>query len=447
MANPSNKGIGTGAAQVYDYSRIDRAAENAMKVVGAKQAAIKNDEAVKDKALRELQGDYGAYDTSNIREADKQPLIDSINEGRKLLNGHWADVVNGDPYWTSVYQNQVMQHKKAIGDSATMKTGMAAHYIKANESGSGYSPERIKRYDELALTPGVTVNQLKAEGLWGRDQVIGNMLVKADKAFVDKGNELYKKEDVSNTYADESSYSREEKKWLDDDEALPKFRKAIEGDAELMQDMNIKYSGLPMDEQVENFYNDYKASRINEWKKTDTRAAPPEEPEEEPESGGVSGGVRGAPFKTSKGHGFTLAPNKGQSLIPLNFSVAQTKSRPETIISVRPSEIWKDNNGVWRVRGQFTAPTWQELSPSEREEWEKLSDTEKKAENDYYTWATKNTVVEKVITTVVAADMKAKYGIGNPDDYYNELIGETNSETAKDKGEGVNNSQGSGELD
>ena len=37
MANPKSAGIGTGAAQVYDYTRIDNAMRDAMDVVNRKK--------------------------------------------------------------------------------------------------------------------------------------------------------------------------------------------------------------------------------------------------------------------------------------------------------------------------------------------------------------------------------------------------------------------------
>jgi len=428
MANPKSRGIGTGAAQVYDYSRIDRAAENAMRVVGAKQQQADLDKKKaaekKAKALSELQGEYGDYDTSNIREADKQALIDSINEGRKILDGHWEDVVNGDPYWTNIYQNQVMRQKKFIGDSADAKKTMTKYYGEAISPESGYSPERIKAYEDLSSEVGVTVNQLKEQGLLRRDQIIGNIFNKADASFADKGDELYKTVDRSYVNPDGGMSSVQEKVWLEDSEAMPKFKAAVDGDPELLTDMSIKYGDLPSEKQYENFYNDYKTSRINEWKKTDVRATPTPKPP----AGSGGAGIIGADFTTNKGYDGFVIDNPKKLLQPISFTIAKTKGRREQVLNMTPVEFYKKGN-QWRLRGNVVKDSWQDAEVRDKYKTKEAFD---KAVASGEATSVKGDLKDVAVNPTIEAAVKAKYGIEDMDAYLKSLKGEGSGPSAQD---------------
>ena len=423
MANPKSKGITTGAAQVYDYSRIDGAMNNAMKAVGRQKAADDANKAKKaaadKKALEDLRGAYGDYDTSKIRQPDKDVLINSINEGYKQLDGHWEDIVNGDPYWTNIYKNQVMQQKKFIGDSADQKANASKRYAQAIEPESGYSKDRIDEMERLAKEPGVTINSYNETGAGRRDQIIGNIFNKADESFLESGDELYNTIDKTYESPDGVRSSRKEKVWKDDSEAMPKFKTAVSGNPELMTDMSIKYGDLPLDEQYNKFYNDYKTSRINEWKKTQFKATPTPKPVVG--HGGVS--LSGSAFTADKGEGFVIA-NPKKSLQPISFTVPKRKGKPETVVNLTPESFWKNKKGKWMVRGNVLRGSWNELTPKEQEKYD--------SEEDFLATSAKGDVINEPVNNNMAAKIQAQYGISDLDEYHKSLKGEPTKPSAQD---------------
>jgi hypothetical protein len=423
MSNPKSRGIGTGAAQVYDYSRIDRATENAMRILGAKEEAARarkaKDEAVKKKALKDLQGEYGDYDTSNIREADKQPLIDSINEGAKLMEGHWEDVVNGDPYWTNVYRNQVMNHKKFIGDSADQKVNASKVYAEAIKEDSGYSDDRIRAMQEMSAKPGVTISSFRDSGIHRRDMIVGDLFNKVDDAFSNSDTAMYNVIDKQYVNPDGGMSSRKQKVWLPDSEALTKFKTTIDGSPELQTDMSIKYGDLPLEDQYKAFYGDYKESRKDEELKTVFKATPTPKPTAG--SGGFN--LVGSAFTADKGEGFVIA-NPKKSLQPISFTVPKRKGKPETVVNLVPESFWKNKSGRWMVRGNVLKGSWNELTPEEQKKYA--------SEEDYLATSAKGDVVNEPVNDNMAAKIEAQYGIGNLDEYLKSLKGKPSSPTAEE---------------
>ena len=283
--NPQSRGIGTGAAQVYDYSRIDNAMNNAMNVVNRKKErqADKEDAEQKEKdlALKKLRSDF-KYDTSKIKDVDRAVVEEKVKNLNASMDGNWESVLNGDPKYSNMYRELTSEIKNYIADSADAKKEELALYNKAKEPNSGYSAEAVKNLENLWTTPGITPSMLREQGAYNRDTIIGNIFGKVDDAFHNENTALYKEIDTSYTDSKGGYNKQSGKKWLPDEEALPKFKKTVLGTPEIMQDMNIKYGELPEEERFEAFYNDYKTSRIDEQMSKSSGAA------QERDSGGDS---------------------------------------------------------------------------------------------------------------------------------------------------------------
>lgn len=402
MANPKSSGIGTGAAQVYDYSRIDRAMENAFNVVNRKKEKAQDRQDKLDdekrKAIAQMQGEFGEYDTIKMKRADVQPLIEMIAESNKELDGNWDKVYNGDPYYSNLYKQQTMLHKKFIGDSMDAKTKFQDLIKMAGEPDSGYSEDRYNQLLEVSTQPGTTWDTAVNEGITSRDQIIGNIFEKVDGAFLDADTALYDEVQKKYTAPDGSSSYRKEKKWLPDNEAKVKFSKTVQASPELMTDMNIKYGDLPEEEKLDAFYNDYKESRIDEKSVTDYSAA---QIDDSDSGSGNSAGISSTPFNEKGVEGFTIA-NPKKALVPITVTIPRTKNKPERTIKIMPDAFVKVKNG-WGIRGLTVTKAWSELTEGQKSKY--------KSESDYYETSSGD-LINIPATSNVKAKVRDQYGIG-----------------------------------
>jgi hypothetical protein len=420
MANPVSKGIGTGAAQVYDYSRIDNAMNNAFQMISNKQEradkAKADKEAAKKKAEAKLRGEW-KFDTTLIRDADIDVVTEMVNGGFNELNDHWEDIINGDPEWTNKFNSMSTNIKNYIANSKKSKE-QKDMLLKEWGDGSltGHSKDQINRFIETDTIPGYFISDMQKDGFYNRDQVVGNPFTKVDKVFLDNTDSLYETVDKTYKTAQGVFTSTKRKTWKDDSEAFPKFMTTVENTPELMNDIRILYGNPGEDvteDQIRQFYNDYKESRINEWEKTAGGAAPEKEEKEKVDSFASRGLATPVPFKESKGSGLSISSLKGSDVPTLRFvraaSNVKGKIRPEQDVAIKPSSIWKDKNGVWRIKGIAYTSAFAEIG----KKWEDLSQDLKdkyKSEKDYMAVSAKGDQIQEEIKPSTWAAIEARYG-------------------------------------
>jgi hypothetical protein len=278
MANPGSKGVGSGTAVIDDYSRLNQVTDNIFANLREDQKANKKqkalDDAKKEKALGELRGDFGEFDTSKMRESDKETAVKMNEDGYKAFEGNWDKVLNGDPYWSNLYREHMNKQKIFISNSVESKTEMKELYSALNEPGSGYTTEKRKAMEDYMLATGSTMKDMKDKGLYAQDQVVGDPLGRMDEAFVAAGNVLYEKKKGSYINKDKEQVSYDKKVWQPDSEALPIFKATVSANPRIMNDLEIKYPGVEFDEQVQRFYDEYKTSRETNFNNVSVGRAP-----------------------------------------------------------------------------------------------------------------------------------------------------------------------------
>ena len=357
--NPTSEGLHTGTAVVNDFSVINSAVGGLFKTYTKKKndEALRREqaEAVRNKALGELKGDYGKYDTSKMRESDKEMAVKMNEEGRKEFEGHWGDVLNGDPYWGNKYRETMQAQKIFISNSVESKGEMKTLYSAIIAPDSGYSPKKVQQMEDYMLATGSTVDDMKKRGLYAPDTIVGDPLSRVDDAFKANGDELYKIESKSYQGADGMFSAGDTKKWLTDKEALPKFKATVGANPRLMSDMEIKYPGVPVEEQFQMFYDEYKASRETVKDDRDFKAAKKDNSTSSDDGGKSSkydfavrsrkenavGAKRGEKVDIDV---ITIGKKSGSALTPITVN-----GRTGVV-----SEIRKHKNGRWYVTRNIT---------------------------------------------------------------------------------------------
>jgi hypothetical protein len=370
--NPTSKGIGTGSAQVFDYSRIDRAMANMFDTIGKKDAAaaLKADEqqAKDEKAIAELSGKLGDYDVNNLRTVDVDSAVKMTNDSLKKYNGHWKEILNGDPKWSNMYNEDIGNIKKFMAGSINSKEQFKKLYESADSLDSGYSDERKKSIKEYYLKPGATYEEAVELGLTSQDTIVGNPLSRVDDAFRASGDELYDFVNKAYTAADGSNSTRREKVWKEDSEAIPAFKSTIASSTRLMSDMNIKYPNMSFDDQVKAFYDEYKSSRQLETKDNSYRAA---QIDNSSNSTGGKPKFELAPFGAGKkgdityAEGFKFSKTSNTAIQP--FEVSTGKGTATSVKSILPSSlIYNKSSDKWELHGYDA----KNIYNKELEKWE-----------------------------------------------------------------------------
>jgi len=408
--NPRSAGIGTGAAQVYDYSRIDNAMRDAMGIVSQKRAvAEKRQQELDDekrKAIQQMRGEFGDYDTTKMKRADVDYLINMVKKSKEQLDGNWDKVYQGDPYYSNLYNEHVMLQKKFIGDSIDSKEKFQAAIKAAEEPDSGFSEAAKERLLKASITENVMWSDAVGQGITTRDQIIGNIFENIDGAFLNSGDELYDIKQAGSKNAQGGFYEVDSKIWKDDKEAFPKFKSTIKANPSLIRDMDIQYSDVPEEERMQRMYEDYKSSRETYKKDVTSYAA------QDDSKDGVDGAtINVVPYVLPNGvKGITFA-NPKKALTPVSITVPKTGKSPEKVLSVMPSEIYKNKKGEWKLRGKATNKSWNELTSKEQEKYG--------SEDNYLQTAEPGDVVDQVIQKNMAAKIAAQYGISDYEQYFN----------------------------
>lgn len=346
MANPSNRGIGTGSAQIFDTSRIDdamnrlagiKANKDAMYAEGQEKARQQ-----KDKAIAELQGQFADYDTNKLLLADVPEFQLKVQNINNKYDGKWGDILKGDPQLANQYRADLDEVKRFIARSVDAKP-KAQQHLKEITGNPLYSENYKKSYIERATAPGYNFDEDLRNGLLSRDTVRPDYINNLGSLFQGKGSELYDEKDISTVGKDGRMYAEKSKVWKSDDEAFPKFKTTVGSDIEAMTDINLKYSNLPQEERMKAAYDDYKQSTEIAKKEITFKAAPEDK---DGEGKDPYAGISVAPYEFKGEKGFNLGGAKG--LQPTNFSYQEGDK--ENVVFGTPSEVYKGKDGEYRVR-------------------------------------------------------------------------------------------------
>ena len=359
MGVPSNKGINTGSAQVYDISRtgaaFDKFFSDKNKKSEAQRKAGEAAKLKKDAAIKELSGEYSDYDVNKLQISDVDAFQAMISDLHKKYDGEWGGILNNDPEVSNAYRNDIANIKKFAATSIDSKP-QAQDFAKEIAGNPLYSDEFQENFSKNYGTPGFDFNRELSEGNLKRDVARGDFYKNMNSLFVNKGDELYNEVDKSYTGKDGSFHSEKTKSWKTDDEAFPKFKETVGRDVEMMSDININYANLPEEERINAAYKDFKnASEISERKTVD-RAAKPDD----------SGDVNGDGLGKSGKYDFAIR-NEGSKIDPLDDESKIENVPDSDIITISKksgsalapfpykgtvgivSEIVKTKKGGWEV--------------------------------------------------------------------------------------------------
>lgn len=376
MTNPTSTGVGTGTAVLDDYSVLNQATSDFFKTYKAdkEKAQAKKDAqaAERKKAEAQLKGSFGEYDPDKMRVADKKVALQRYNDIVKKYEGRYAEMVNGGPLLNE-YNDDMANYRIFVSNSVESNNELKDFNAAIHEPDSGYSPEKIKAIDEYSLAEGSTMQGLQESGLYDRDQVIGDPLDKLDNLFKNKGEtELYNIEKGSYPNAKGQIVEYDKQNWLDESQALPKVKNAIQGNPELRKDLDLMYPGMDFDDQVQRFYDTYKENREDKKNYYDIGRAP------EDRTSGTGGPSKKFELDTYEsglgkdgvvGEGITIAKVGNQDLKPMDLTVSETKEgkTSKATRSVVPVTIEYDRkNNSWYLNGYSVKSVYN----TNTEEWE-----------------------------------------------------------------------------
>jgi len=404
-SNPVSKGIGSGAAQVFDVSRMDRSMNKAFDTINAKKEAEEKARIAKkkldDAGKGKLKGQFEDLDYSNVMLGDQKILANEVTEEMSRFDGHWGEILNGDPEWANKYRQSMAGLKAKINTSAISKPLADAQYQKMKEPDSGYSLEAIKNYEKLKAQPGYNHDEMLQSGALNRDQIIGSIFKNVDESL-DSLDVFYDKKDSAGRNADKSSWDVVSKKWKSDEEALPIFRNNVMAKPSLIQDMNIQYGHLKDNTKTEEenndvmmkaFYEEYKNGRQEEEKATNYTKAP-----EEDSTGGF--GRHGdlqyrVKPRNNEPENLDLAGTLKDKEITLNTTGLVNGKREVVAGDITNIEYIKDDDSFYATVN-LTRNTFKDLTDDERfelvsagkgvkkDDWEGMSNEEKFAIQDDY---------------------------------------------------------------
>jgi len=310
MANPTNKGVGTGTAVVADYGVLNTVTDKFFKGLddNAANKKLAKDRAnlIQKKAIDHLSGKLGEYDSSKVLYQDQIPLYELHQKNRNYWNGEKMAEAMKDPAVMKQYMDTIADEKRQIANSVNSVKPFEEFYKSMNSPESGFSTDKKAKVASYLASAGATMAGAKEGGYLARDQVIGSIDTKMDAAFLDKGKVLY---DFVDDGPDNATGKPgvKSKKYIGDKAAYQVFKNIFAGNSELLQDLELTYPKIPFDQQVEKYVTGYMGSRKHEFeynKPANPRA---------PKSGD---GDKKDPyknlrrFKDKRGYGFTLADGK-----------------------------------------------------------------------------------------------------------------------------------------
>jgi len=264
MANPTNTGIGTGSAQIFDTSNVDNAISNLANIKFKKDAMYgegqAKQQAKKQAELAEIQGEFKDFDRTKLRLSDYDLFTEKKNNLLKKYDEQWGKILNGDPKLANEYRRDVDDIHRLISRSVDTK-GKVIEHLKLIEGNPLYSKAYVDKFKIMATTPDWNFEEALRNGELGRDQIRPDFMNNLSGLFVDKGQELYDVTKNEIPLGNGQTSTIEAKQWKPDAEAFNKFKATVGIDPEMLTDINIKYADIELpEERVKAAYDHYKIS-------------------------------------------------------------------------------------------------------------------------------------------------------------------------------------------
>jgi hypothetical protein len=279
MSNERNTGLGTGSAQVFDYSGINRAIAKNFDIVRARKAAeeeeAKKKKTATEKAMDKIRGKVDSIDVSKVRREEREYIRNLKTELDKKYSGQYEKIVNQDPKITNEFRDDLAKIENAIFYSIDAKE-KETEILRTVNNNELISPERKQEIFEKVHTPGWNPSDPEVPTYFIRTEVRDGF-DKNLKDLMPNMDAFYKKEvDISHTNADGSYSKTTKKEWLDSDEAFEVFKDVVTADPEMLLDISLVFGGegKTADEQFKEAYDRFeKLNKVEEYSR-DTKEAP-----------------------------------------------------------------------------------------------------------------------------------------------------------------------------
>lgn len=374
MANPTNAGIGTGAAQVIDTSRLDRAMYNAFETINAKNAASDEEKKAKqaklEKAAAELRGE-NKFDTSHIRVQEYDAITKAARDLTTEFQGQWQDMANGGVAYNA-YRVKADAINKMIAESADMKVAQVQMFtdIQSNELMSD-----AKKSASLKMITAVGANPdvIRQSGYLNRDEVRADYNLNIKKQFPEL-DVFYNMDSGGYTNAEGGGNTFEYKKIILDSEAIPKFKESL-GKEEIL-DISIKFSGIDPDtgeertpeKKFEKAYHLFKETTLKEMDKSTTKDNPIDKTLDDKKT--TPSDFTLTPYETKSGgkvvsRGVKIVKSANKEMKPFDIVSYKTDKKGNTTStteSIVPSGI-EYKNGKWYMDGYATKSVYDPADP------------------------------------------------------------------------------------
>jgi len=351
MANPTNTGIGTGSAQIFDTSNVDNAISNLANIKFKKDAMYgegqAKQQAKKQAELAEIQGEFKDFDRTKLRLSDYDLFTEKKNNLLKKYDGQWGKVLNGDPKLANEYRRDVDDIHRLISRSVDTK-GKVIEHLKLIEGNPLYSKAYVDKFKIMATTPDWNFEEALRNGELGRDQIRPDFMNNLSGLFVDNGQELYDVTKNEIPLGNGQTSVIDSKQWKPDEEAFPKFKATIGIDPEMLTDINIKYADIELpEERIKAAYDHYKISteQNEEFKKITGSAR-------EPKTADESKTEMGSTYTedTEEGSYKGVSLNDDRFKKPILFSYMEEGKKGKNVIFGRPVEIFLNDNDEYMAR-------------------------------------------------------------------------------------------------
>lgn len=362
-------GIGVGSAQIFDTSRVDRAMYNAFDVMNRKKALSdkekKQQEEAEKIAINEIEGKYDKFDPKTVRSRDVPVIMNAMGELNKRYSGNWQKVLQGDPEWANNYAKDIASINNLIGVSSEAKP-LQKKYMDEINANPLISEEKKKEALESLTGVGLDINDWVNQGWTVRDEERPDFYNNINSLFVGDDDVLYDKIQTG-TSGDYGGTKKDIKKWKDDSEAFPIFKNAVEGDAEMLTDINVKYSNLSTpEEKIQAAYEDYKQTTLDEWDKSvRTSKRPPKDTG----AGDKTEDFSLTTFSSSAGEGIGISKPGNKRMQPFSATVWRKEDGKEkkTPTQIDPTSIEYDKKtGAFYMNG-FSVKTVYNKDTEEQE--------------------------------------------------------------------------------
>ena len=183
MSIPVSSGIGTGAAQVYDFGLTNRALDKAVdyslqesqyqKQLKQRQAEIEADKEAKKKLSVSKYQQELAYDPTKINLADRDLYKRETEALLQKYSGRWEDVTNGGEAYME-FAKDLNKLKVGFANSMDTRVALAEKFADVEKNPSAYDSDQIIELQKIAETEGFVWDS-QAEQMFAPKPEIGDL--------------------------------------------------------------------------------------------------------------------------------------------------------------------------------------------------------------------------------------------------------------------------------